>query len=60
MGVLGTGPVAETFPDPLSRLEADLWLAPLREGLEQALLLTGTASARAGMSRHSRERIPGR
>ena len=45
--VLGTGPLAETFPEPLSRLEADLWLAPLAEGLEQALLLTGTASARA-------------
>ncbi len=45
--VLGTGPLAETFPEPLSRLEADLWLAPLGEGLEQALLLTGTTSARA-------------
>jgi phosphohistidine swiveling domain-containing protein len=45
--VLGTGPLAETFPEPLSRLEADLWLAPLGEGLEQALLLTGTASGRA-------------
>ncbi|HET6954856.1 MAG TPA: PEP/pyruvate-binding domain-containing protein [Acidimicrobiales bacterium] len=45
--VLGTGPVAETFPDPLSRLEVDLWLTPLREGLDHALLLTGSASARA-------------
>jgi rifampicin phosphotransferase len=45
--VLGTGPLAETFPEPLSTLESDLWLAPLSEGLEQALLLTGTASARA-------------
>jgi pyruvate,water dikinase len=45
--VLGAGPVAETFPDPLSRLEADLWLTPMREGLEQALLLTGAASAKA-------------
>ncbi len=45
--VLGAGPLAETFPEPLSRLESDLWLAPLGEGLEQALLLTGTASARA-------------
>ncbi|HYZ98330.1 MAG TPA: PEP/pyruvate-binding domain-containing protein [Acidimicrobiales bacterium] len=42
--VLGAGPLAETFPEPLSPLEADLWLAPLREGLEQALLLTGAAS----------------
>jgi len=42
--VLGTGPLAETFPEPLSTLESDMWLAPLSEGLEQALLLTGTAS----------------
>jgi phosphohistidine swiveling domain-containing protein len=45
--VLGTGPLAETFPDPLSPLEADLWLAPMREGLEHALQLTGTLSAQA-------------
>jgi rifampicin phosphotransferase len=45
--VLGTGPLAETFPDPLSPLEADLWLAPMRAGLEHALRLTGTLSARA-------------
>ena len=45
--VLGTGPLAETFPEPLSTLESDLWLAPLSEGLEQALLLTGTVSTRA-------------
>ena len=45
--VLGTGPLAETFPEPLSRLESDLWLAPLGEGLERALLLTGTPSPRA-------------
>jgi rifampicin phosphotransferase len=45
--LLGTGPLAETFPEPLSRLEADVWLAPLAEGLEQALLITGTASPRA-------------
>ena len=45
--VLGAGPLAETFPEPLSRLEADLWLAPLGEGLEQALRLTGAASSRA-------------
>ena len=45
--LLGTGPVAETFPDPLSRLESDLWLAPLGEGLTQALLMTGSASPRA-------------
>jgi len=45
--VLGAGPLAETFPEPLARLESDLWLAPLGEGIEQALLLTGTAPARA-------------
>jgi pyruvate,water dikinase len=45
--VLGAGPLAETFPEPLSRLESDLWLTPLAEGLEQALLLTGAASAAA-------------
>ncbi len=45
--VLGTGPLAETFPEALGTLESDLWLAPLSEGLEQALLVTGTASAGA-------------
>jgi phosphohistidine swiveling domain-containing protein len=45
--MLGTGPLAETFPDPLSPLEADLWLAPMREGLEHALRLTGTVTPRA-------------
>ena len=45
--VLGAGPLAETFPEPLSRLEADLWLTPMAEGLEQALLLTGAASSGA-------------
>jgi phosphohistidine swiveling domain-containing protein len=45
--VLGTGPLAETFPDPLSPLESDLWLGPMREGLEHALRLTGTVSARS-------------
>jgi pyruvate,water dikinase len=45
--VFGPGPVAETFPDPLAPLEQDLWLAPLRDGLAEALALTGTASQRA-------------
>lgn len=44
--VLGPGPVAETFPDPLSPLEADLWLRPLRRALSDAVLLTGAASRR--------------
>lgn len=43
--VLGAGPVAETFPDPLSPLEKDLWLWPLRDGLRTALELTAAAPA---------------
>ncbi|WP_116451839.1 PEP/pyruvate-binding domain-containing protein [Blastococcus litoris] len=45
--VLGPGPVAETFPEPLQPLEADLWVTPLREAIRQALLLAGTADATA-------------
>ncbi|HUR18406.1 MAG TPA: PEP/pyruvate-binding domain-containing protein [Acidimicrobiales bacterium] len=44
--VLGPGPVAETFPDPLTPLEEDLWVAPLRVGLTEALDLVGVASRR--------------
>lgn len=44
--VLGPGPVAETFPDALSPLEEELWLAPLREGVIEALRLTGASSRR--------------
>lgn len=43
--VLGPGPVAETFPEPLSTLEQDLWVEPLRRALREALELTGAASA---------------
>jgi len=35
--VLGPGPLGETFPDPLSVLETDLWVRPLREGVLDAL-----------------------
>ncbi len=42
--VYGTGPVAETFPERLSRLEQDLWVPPLRDGLREALRLTSMAS----------------
>ena len=35
--VLGPGPVAETFGLPLRPLEDDLWVAPLRDGLREAL-----------------------
>lgn len=43
--VYGTGPVAETFPDPLSPLEQDLWVLALTEGMREALALTALASA---------------
>lgn len=39
----GPGPVAETFPDPLSPLERDLWLPPLREAMAEALVIAGAA-----------------
>jgi len=45
--VFGTGPIAETFPDPLRELEEDLWVVPLREALRVALELTGGASRSA-------------
>ena len=45
--VLGPGPVAETFPEPLRPLEQDLWLTPLREALRVVLTLTGRATRRA-------------
>ncbi len=44
--ILGPGPVAETFPAPLSPLEEVLWIPPLREGLRRALALTGAVPAR--------------
>lgn len=43
----GPGPLAETFPDPLRRLEQDLWLTPLRDALRVVLRLTGGATSRA-------------
>jgi pyruvate,water dikinase len=45
--VFGPGPVAESFPEPLSVLEQDLWLTPLRDGLREALRLTASMPARA-------------
>jgi pyruvate,water dikinase len=39
--VLGPGPVAETFPDPLSRLEQDLWVAPLRRAIRAVFEILG-------------------
>ncbi len=43
--VYGPGPVAETFPEPLTELEVDLWVPPLRDGVRHAVLLAGTATA---------------
>ena len=44
--VLGPGPLADTFPAPLRRLEQDLWLPPLRRGIAQALLIVGVVPRR--------------
>lgn len=44
--VYGSGPVAETFPDPLHPLEEGLWVVPLRDGLHDALRLAAMASRR--------------
>jgi pyruvate,water dikinase len=37
--LFGPGPVAETFPEPLSRLEVDMWVPPLDEAVREALVL---------------------
>jgi phosphohistidine swiveling domain-containing protein len=42
--VYGPGPVAETFPSPLTELEADLWVPPLRDAVREAVLLAGVAT----------------
>jgi len=42
--VLGPGPVAETFPEPLRELEEDLWVPPLREGVAGALRAIGAVA----------------
>ncbi|HSK53719.1 MAG TPA: PEP/pyruvate-binding domain-containing protein [Jiangellales bacterium] len=44
--VLGPGPVAETFPDPLGPLEIDLWVGPLRTGVVAALREIGAVAPR--------------
>ncbi len=44
--LLGPGPVAESFPEPLAPLEEDLWVEPLREALRAALRLSGAAARR--------------
>lgn len=45
--VYGPGPVAETFPERLRPLEADLWVPPLRDGVREALHLAGAVSDHA-------------
>ncbi len=42
--IYGPGPVAETFPEPLTELEHDLWVPPLREAVREAVLLAGAAT----------------
>ncbi len=42
--IYGPGPVAETFPEPLTELENDLWVPPLHDGVREAVLLAGAAT----------------
>src|ERR687897_1210814 len=42
--IYGPGSVAETFPSPLTELENDLWVPPLREAVCEAVVLSGTAT----------------
>ena len=42
--ILGPGPVAETFPEPLTPLEVDLWVPPLHAATVETLVVTGSAS----------------
>jgi pyruvate,water dikinase len=44
--LLGPGPFGETFPEPLRPLEEDLWVAPLRLGVESAITLVGAVPRR--------------
>ncbi len=46
--IYGPGPVAETFPFPLTELETDLWVPPLREAVREAVVLAGSATAADG------------
>lgn len=45
--LLGPGPLAETFPAPLRPLEVDLWLEPVRVGMERSLRTVGAVSSRS-------------
>ncbi|HEX2575543.1 MAG TPA: PEP/pyruvate-binding domain-containing protein [Aquihabitans sp.] len=43
--IYGPGPVAETFPEPLTELEHDLWVPPLRDAVREAVVLAGMATS---------------
>jgi len=45
--ILGPGPVAETFPDPLRPLERDVFAEPLRRGIVAALRTIGATPPKA-------------
>lgn len=49
--VYGPAPLAETFPDPLHRLERELWIEPLVRAARTALPLLGTATRRTVATR---------
>jgi len=44
--VYGPGPVTETFPDALAPLEEDLWVPPLRDGVREAIRISGMVPER--------------
>ena len=44
--LLGPGPVAETFPEPLRRLEVELFVEPLRAGIVRAMRVVGMVPRR--------------
>jgi phosphohistidine swiveling domain-containing protein len=43
--VFGPGPIAETFPDPLTSLETDLWVEPLDRALRTVFDILGVVPA---------------
>ncbi|MGE0877494.1 MAG: PEP/pyruvate-binding domain-containing protein [Acidimicrobiia bacterium] len=44
--LLGQGPLAETFPMPLRRLEHDLWVEPIADAMREAMAILGVVSRR--------------
>jgi pyruvate,water dikinase len=44
--VYGPGPVAETLPARMTRIEQDLWVSPLREAVREAVALGGSFARR--------------